>query len=192
VSEENESYIKVFEKAINDALIKVETFMSTMDLETGSGMTLAGYRGVYDSYHPRVVKAVAAIRNDLNAVLEILNETEELSLKNYETYTKEHYEPYGEKDLSSYHNKYCIYWYRYNEGYNLTEEDDELEFKYGQFLGKQWERVKVSSIVDKNTGLLTPIVNMRLPTHIGEQVTTIDEEGNTIITTYFPPSPNET
>jgi hypothetical protein len=34
-------------------------------------------------------------------------------------------DPYGEKDYSNYANKYCIYWYKYEEGY----VDETLDVK---------------------------------------------------------------
>jgi hypothetical protein len=97
----------------------------------------------------------------------IVTPTSEANLVQYKDWDQTHYEPYAEKDLSAYHNKYCIYWYRYNPKYNLeyiepiTEEEYNnnadlktqyesyydytlnlnREYTFGQFLGPNWERV---------------------------------------------------
>ncbi len=189
------NYDTVFINAINNALNIVEDFLDYMDQETSVGKSLSGYRGVYDSYHLKVKKQMTNIKVTFDQIIFNTNGTSDVAhLKSYKNKTD--YIPYAETDLSDYDNKYCIYWYRYNQKYNLdyivpreqgdnesnsdynnylTEcEINNREYKFAQFLGKYWERVQV----DKDN---SPIQNFGLPKERGE---TIDD------IVYYPSSPN--
>ena len=174
---ENDSYFKTFISAINNGINVVTEFLTSMDTQTAADQPLGGYRGVYESYNPKINKAIAAIEILLEQVQTLLSESKESSLKNYQNKSASSFVPYAEKDLSDYHNRYCIYWYRYNEKYIPDYESDE--YKYGMFLGDKWERVQV----DLNNN---QIQNIGLPTIPGNSIT---ENGKTIH--YFPASPEE-
>ena len=174
---ENDSYFKTFISAINNGINVVTEFLTSMDTQTAADQPLGGYRGVYESYSPKINKAIAAIEVLLEQVQTLLSESKESSLKNYQNKSASSFVPYAEKDLSDYHNRYCIYWYRYNEKYIPDYESDE--YKYGMFLGDKWERVQV----DLNNN---QIQNIGLPTTPGNSIT---ENGKTIH--YFPASPEE-
>lgn len=174
---ENDSYFKTFISAINNGINVVTEFLTSMDTQTAADQPLGGYRGVYESYNPKINKAIAAIEILLEQVQTLLSESKESSLKNYQNKSASSFVPYAEKDLSDYHNRYCIYWYRYNEKYIPDYESDE--YKYGMFLGDKWERVQV----DLNNN---QIQNIGLPTTPGNSIT---ENGKTIH--YFPASPEE-
>ena len=103
---------------------------------------------------------------------------------------------YMKDDLSEFNNKYCIYWYRYNEGYKMQYiipvseeewntladdkkqystyneylnacENNNIEYQFGQFFDSNWERVRV----DKNNN---PIINFGLPLTKGDTIDGID------------------
>jgi hypothetical protein len=48
---------------------------------------------------------------------------------------KTNFTPYKEPDLSSYDNKYCIYWYRYEKGYKTPASE--------QLLPEEWRRLNI-------------------------------------------------
>lgn len=203
---DNAVYYTTFEQAINNAFAKVESFISVANNATKNGAELAGYRGIYDSYVPKIKKAIAAIKAISGQIIyqttfNNSTKTDIAWLKTYKTKIKNSYIPYAETDLSNYDNKYCIYWYRYNEFYDLkfitplTEEEwnnsetshadyadylkecenNNREYQFANFLGNNWERV----LIDSNN---ESIQNFGLPTTIGET-----SGGKT----YFPPSPLE-
>ena len=135
-------YYTTFKNEITSALNEVKTFMSSMQEKTIATEPLSGFRGIYDSYNIRVSREIEAIENLLSQINEIIK-NDYNKLKTYKS--KSNFTPYGEKDLDSYHNKYCIYWYRYKKGYSLTynSEDnaDNDEYLFGNFAGSNWERM---------------------------------------------------
>ena len=135
-------YYTIFKNEITSALNEVKTFMSSMQEKTIATEPLSGFRGIYDSYNIRVSREIKTIENLLSQINEIIKDDYN-KLKTYKS--KSNFTPYGEKDLDSYHNKYCIYWYRYKKGYSLTynSEDnaDNDEYLFGNFAGPNWERM---------------------------------------------------
>ena len=151
-------YYKVFIDAINLGIKKVRDFFVWVDGETQPlAGHLSAYRGSYDLYFYRVEKELSLIEDWLNQLDEILD-------KNYErliAYKNLNYKFYEYKtvDFSSYGNKYCIYWYRYERGYKLEYKKDSNndEYHYGNFVGDGWHRL---NIIDKNN---QPLYNLGLP-----------------------------
>lgn len=135
-------YYTTFKNEITSALNEVKAFMNSMQEKTVATEPLSGFRGIYDSYNVRVNREIEAIENLLSQINEILK-NDYNKLKVYQS--KSDFTPYGEKKLDSYHNKYCIYWYRYKKGYSLTynNEDgaDNDEYLFGNFAGPNWERM---------------------------------------------------
>lgn len=103
-----------------------------------------GFKGIYDSYKIRLNNLWAQVAAKWRRCNEMLDGVEE----NIEAYYEEDYiyEPYVKEDLSSYHNKYCIYWYRYIPGYVNEQE---------RFMEKEWQRITVDMAGNsmKNFGL---------------------------------------
>ena len=161
------NYYNDYQTAFNQAFDEVNTFLNLMDESTQPGKTLAGYRGIYNGFNPKVKKAIIAIQSTLAKITFV--DTDINLLKSYKN--KSEYVEYGATDLSDYDNKYSIYWYRYKEGYKLdlitpmsqkewnnnkTEHktykeyqdycnNNNEEYKYANFLGPGWERVHYSS-----------------------------------------------
>lgn len=135
-------YYTTFKNEITSALNEVKTFMSSMQEKTVATEPLSGFRGIYDSYNIRVNREIEAIENLLSQINEIIK-NDYNKLKAYKS--KSNFTPYGEKDLDSYHNKYCIYWYRYKKGYSLTYNSEDNanndEYLFGNFAGSNWERM---------------------------------------------------
>ena len=109
-------------KSIYDTYkIRVDRIMATMDGYLGilKDNDEARY-GVYKKYFPEgVIGAESAADYD--------------TLKNYKNKAKTSFVVYKPKDLSSYDNKYCIYWYRYEKDYKSPDNE--------QFLGDGWRRL---------------------------------------------------
>lgn len=103
-----------------------------------------GFKGIYDSYKIRLNNLWAQVAAKWRRCNEMLDGVEE----NIEAYYEKDYiyEPYVKEDLSSYHNKYCIYWYRYIPGYVNEQE---------RFMEKEWQRITVDIAGNsmKNFGL---------------------------------------
>lgn len=135
-------YYTTFKNEITSALNEVKTFMSSMQEKTVATEPLSGFRGIYDSYNIRVNREIEAIENLLSQINEIIK-NDYNKLKAYKS--KSNFTPYGEKNLDSYHNKYCIYWYRYKKGYSLTYNSEDNannnEYLFGNFAGSNWERM---------------------------------------------------
>ena len=152
----NNHYVNTYSSAIITVLNEVIVFFNDMDAKTQTGQVLSGYRGIYSNYRLRVDREIAAIRLSMSQVL--FTEADEDTLFTYVDKSKSDFPSYIKKEFPEYANRYCIYWYRYNEGYNLEYVDggDNKEYQFGQFLGPNWERVTV----DKNQN---PIQNFGLP-----------------------------
>ena len=202
------TYLNTFNTQISNAIRDVRSFLTSMQADTQPSKPLAGFRGIYDIYAPKIEAAIANIELECSQI--VVTAADESNLSKYQNWTMGHYEPYAEKDLSHYDNKYCIYWYRYNPKFKLeyTEPLSESEFnsnttlknqyndyqhytlsinkeyKFGQFLGPNWERVQVDK--DNNH-----IYNIGLPTTIGDSKQ-IKDNGVLKTIYYFPPSPEET
>lgn len=154
----NTDYYKVFTDAINLGIKKVRDFFVWVDGETQpSAGRLSAYRGSYDLYLYRVEKELSLIEDWLNQLDELLDKNHERLIA-YKNLNYKFYE-YKVVDFSSYANKYCIYWYRYEPGYKLEYKKDSNndEYHYGNFVGDGWHRL---NIVDKNN---QPLYNLGLP-----------------------------
>ncbi len=172
-------YLAVFKAAIGAGIADVEAFLTFAKNATAIGEPLAGYRRIYNDYQPKVVKQLNAIRTyleqisiskfyDINSDPDIIdNQTYIETLSYYKD--RNEYTPYKKDDFSAYANQYCVYWYRYNEGYKLeyipeeakpadmTEEEREWnnkEYKYAHFLGDNWERLTVRQDFDANGNII--------------------------------------
>lgn len=90
-----------------------------------------GYSETYNNFIARVGRLIdkaQLIINNLSVVNSSKIIQEFNSIITYVTNLAtngNYYKPYTEKDLSQYDNKYCIYWYRYEDGY--VDESDEYK-----------------------------------------------------------------
>ena len=184
-------YYTEFKNSVENVLTQLEIFFATMKTQTEVGQAMSGYRTVYSNYYNRAKIVMNAIKLDLSNVIhksKVYGQEKEdyVWLQGFNTRTDE-FPSYvkDEEYFATFANKYCIYWYRYNEKYNLqyiiplTNEEwnalsneqkkhssyDEYvtacnknndEYQFGQFLGKNWERVQVDSSAN-------PILNFGLP-----------------------------
>ena len=92
------------------------------------------YQSTFDSYKKLLQQDLDKIKNfnDDSAMRRVLytNENRELLLEYKEATEIIAWQP---QPLEDYANRYCIYWYRYNEGYISSD-------KY-KFMGENWERI---------------------------------------------------
>lgn len=139
--------------AITDAIEAVEKFFESMESETQSSKNLSGYRGIYDTYYIRTDRILKLIKTKLNQTDALLlnNHSDLISYKN-----KTEFVEYTRKDFTDFHNKYCIYWYRYEKNYILTP-DNGNEYNYGRFMPDGWRR-------------LAEYDNLGLPTTSGQTI----------------------
>lgn len=203
-------YYILFKNIISEALGAVATFLVFAEQETATGKVLSGYRRIYNDYEPKINAQIKLINTYIDQIpIDTDVSTGDLAiLKNYQT--KIDYAPYVKEDFSEYANRYCIYWYRYNEGYKLeyippmsegewnnnkTEhsnyqayldycENNNIEYKYRNFLGDNWERLTVAYDLNEADAIVNPrpLINFGLPNMVGETVAAV---------TYFPPAPAE-
>lgn len=197
-----ENYYQNFLDAIQQAIQDIENFFQDMKAGTENDQPMAGYRGIYNSYQLRIDREIKAIELTLNQIISSSAvygsaEIDDFTwLISYKDKTKDNMPSYIKDDLSEFNNKYCIYWYRYNEGYKMQYivpvseeewnalsddkkqystyneylnacENNNIEYQFGQFFDSNWERVRV----DKNNN---PIINFGLPLTKGDTVDGID------------------
>lgn len=206
----SKDYYNEFKDIISQALGEVAAFLNFTEQETATGKVLSGYRRIYNDYEPKINAQIKLINTYIDQIpinTDVL--TGDLAiLKSYQT--KIDYTPYVKEDFSEYANRYCIYWYRYNEGYKLeyippmsenewntnpTEhsdyqtylkycENNNNEYKYGNFLGDNWERLTIAYDLNEVDAVVNPrpLINFGLPDTVGETVAAV---------TYFPPAPAE-
>lgn len=102
----------------------------------------SGYVSIYDSFKIRLEKIVATMWGYLNratdnysylnksfpsSFFDLSSNGDHKILLSYKDKTKkEDFPIYKEPDLSSYHNKYCIYWYRYEKDYKTPASESLL------------------------------------------------------------------
>jgi hypothetical protein len=84
--------------------------------------SLNGYYGIIDNHKPRIARVINSINDILEIFPPLLTDEE---IYNYYSHIGTYFTPYSEKDLSSYHNKYCIYWYHYEKGYKLSPTEEK-------------------------------------------------------------------
>lgn len=186
----NKRYILQYKTAIEAGVKLITDYMTKLDQQTQPGYSLAGFRGVYDSYANRINNGVKYINQQLSAIK--ITQEHENTLLLYKDYTKDDFKPYGEVDLTPYDNRYCIYWYRYNEKLTLDPLSDE--YKHGRFLGDKWELVKIHNLTPEADGNVRfdSAINLGLPTTVGRTENVLSEDETTVITTmYFPEHPGE-
>ena len=130
-----------------------------------------GYRGIYDSFNKRISIEIAIIRSELDKVKRILGvnitpdngseKSHALALMDYKS-NNYVYNIYQEADLSNFNNRYCIYWYQYDNNYVLeydAEDEENKEYFYGNFAGLHWKRILdvnrdgTENNADRNIGL---------------------------------------
>ena len=184
-------YYTEFKNSVENVLTQLETFFTTMKTQTEVGQAMSGYRTVYSNYYNRAKIVMNAIKLDLSNVIhksKVYGQEKDdyVWLQGFNTRTDE-FPSYvkDEEYFATFANRYCIYWYRYNEKYDLqyiipltSEEWNALsdeqkkhssyaeyvaacnknndEYQFGQFLGKNWERVQVDSSANS-------ILNFGLP-----------------------------
>ena len=206
----NTDYYILFKSIISEALGEVAAFLNFAKEETATGKVLSGYRRIYNDYEPKINARIKLINTYIDQIpIEADASTGDLAiLKSYQTKTD--YAPYVKEDFSEYANRYCIYWYRYNEGYKLeyippmsesewnnnkTEhsdyqayldycENNNIEYKYRNFLGDNWERLTIAYDLNEVDAVVNPrpLINFGLPNMVGETVAAVN---------YFPPAPAE-
>lgn len=97
----------------------------------------SGFMSIYDTYETRIKKVETTMLVYLNQLKDLLADDKGILDRYFEM--DYNFIPYIKEDFSSYANKYCIYWYRYEPGYyDITE----------RFMEKGWHRLP-----DKNLGL---------------------------------------
>lgn len=177
-------YFQNYTKAINSALKSVNDFFVWLDENTQPSAPQSAHRGNYDLYWYRMSNKIIEIQA-IVAKLEAMLNGNHARLQAYKSGTYIFYE-YKQKDFSSYANKYCIYWYRYNKDYKLeyVSGADNTEYTYGKFLSDGWQRM---DIADQNGNILK---NFGLPR---DSDLCVDENGNPVdpndknVKKYYPP-----
>lgn len=182
-------YYTQFSDAVTNILNQLKSFFDTMKAQTEIGQPMSGYRTVYSNYYNRAKIVMDEIKLNLSNVIYKskvygVEKTDSEWLRGFNSRT-DGFPSYvkDEKEFEKYANRYCIYWYRYNEKHNLqyivilSEEEWNVleekehssyidykaaceknndEYEFGQFLGNNWERVQVDSSAN-------PISNFGLP-----------------------------
>ena len=98
----------------------------------------SGYKEIYNNYLVRVDRVI----NKIYKVMESLPGNMDLDYNQFNSYMNiniDQYIPYAEKDFSDYAKKYCIYWYRYEEGY--IDESDEYKL-----MPNGWRRLSLDEL----------------------------------------------
>ncbi len=124
-------------QAVRDAILGTNGLFAEMEPHiTGPSARYGGYKGVFDVYTIRIKRILTTMDEylgmsyDENGVLtpynkcfpaDVLNGVDFTLLQTYQT--KTNFKTYQEQDLSAYHNKYCIYWYRYEKGYKNADQE---------------------------------------------------------------------
>lgn len=141
----NLEQVDYFKYAVNQGLIAVDNMLAQCEAVTSAQGLLAGYRGIYNSYEPKIT----AVKKDIAKLLDKLEIIDDLEteLVNSKNVTKEELISYVSKDLSEYENRYCIWWYRYNPNYKLNIDSEE--YKLANFFGDYWERVAAPGLIDR-------------------------------------------
>ena len=158
---ENTDYYVEYCNAINNGIKLLfnndpdnKGFFNQFDAKTQptSGY-LSANRGNYDLYSYRVANEVEKIESLLSQIDELLNGNYE-KLQRYNDVNYKFYK-YKVTDFSPYHNKYCLYWYRYERGYKLDYITQNREYSYGNFVGDGWRRLTIEDegIKHNNFGL---------------------------------------
>ena len=133
----------------SDIILHMKNFISEIDnlsvqVKNRIDIGLEIFQNIYDDYKYRLDK----LNENLSKLIEKL---EQYAMDNWfdeldDIIHEENYflnkEPYSEKNLDEYHNKYCIYWYIYDK--TLIEPEDE------NFLSKGWRRL---TSIGSNIGL---------------------------------------
>ena len=156
-------YYTTHKTAINNAITSVQNFCALMEENTQAQKDYSGYRGIYETYVIRIDRVIEDIKWSLKQTDSLLNGNHSvlIAYKNKNTFTE-----YLRKDFSDFHNKYCIYWYRYEKGYTIPSSDED-EYKFGRFMPDGWRR-------------LTDMTNKGLPVTQGK---TVEQK------TYYPAKP---
>ena len=147
----------------------IADFFIFMEEKTAKGEVLSGYRPFYNDYKPKINTQLAIIDSYLDQI-PITSEDATL-LHSYENKTEYKKYDQGEEYWKQFANRYCVYWYRYNphylsthtvpiskdewevlatkptshdtyEAYESYIEQQNIEHKYGDFLGSYWERIR--------------------------------------------------
>ena len=129
-----QDWFNIYNNAINIAVQETANALEQLRINTEFGEPQDAYRKVYEAYRERVERELTRIESLLSQVSIGLEDYEQ-TIKSYST--KTNFLPYGEKDLSAYDNKYCIYWYLYNSEYLPTGD----EATFGNFVEEGWERL---------------------------------------------------
>lgn len=152
------------------------------DLKESITANYSGFQSVYDTYSQKMDKIFTTLEENSVAIYALLNDAEErvtssndknaTSESGYQYILSKKIETYTQRDFSDYHNRYCIYWYRYKEGY----VDSEGLMEDG------WERI-APGIVFKDSSYSTTTI----PANLGLSTGYTTEGGES----YFLPKPTD-
>lgn len=152
-----------------DVKKEIADFFKIMEEKTAKDQVLSGYRPFYNDYKPKINTQLAIIDNYLDQIPITSNDA--TLLHGYENKTDYVKYDKDEEYWEQFANRYCVYWYRYNphylsthivpiskdewdalavkptshdtyEAYESYIEQQNIEHKYGDFLGSYWERIK--------------------------------------------------
>lgn len=139
-------------------------------LSTGSGKgfeginsTYSGFKSIYDTYKIRIDRVMAMMDGHLgivkdnnevdygqykkyfpSGVLAATTPTDYTTMQGYKNKAKTSFKVYKAPDMTSYDNKYCIYWYRYEKDYKAPDTE--------QILGDGWRRLVNEDFYEALTG----------------------------------------
>ena len=122
-----------FETYVDNLLSFVNALMSNADKIIKKDYS--GYVSIYDTYDARINKVINNLENQLTYIETLISD--DASVMNNFFSADYEFIPYIKEDLSIYANKYCIYWYRYQPGY---QDDDE------RFMEKGWRRLSEQNL----------------------------------------------
>ena len=125
-----------------------------------------GYQEVYDNCLIRVQRVINQIYDVINTLPTDMNNDYSHIVPYANNLDVDNYEPYAERDFSDMANKYCIYWYRYEEGYE--DKSDKLKL-----MPNGWRRLTAAEL--KN-----PLDTAYTYTGLPEKNSELNEDGKEV------------
>lgn len=122
-------YLNIFKKISNkldlsDITVPQEGWLGWILTAIKNRVPSSGYQEVKDNYLFRIERILSEIEKLINSLPEEMKDDYEKFSDYLDTGATK--DPYGEKDYSNYGSKYCIYWYKYEEGYKDDSDGIKL------------------------------------------------------------------
>lgn len=129
------------------------------DLRLTIAENYSGFQSVYDTYDVKLNKIFTTLEEYFTGIDALLKDAEARMTSSNKTGITSGYqylfdktiETYTERDFSDYHNRYCVYWYRFKDGYVDPEG----------LMDDGWERITPETIF-KDTSYSTTSIPANL------------------------------